>query len=80
MKLHKRPKRIIQPRMLTRVKKTDTDQLLQWLIGVATSTEIAVESWRFRNGSPADVQMSVDALHAIWEEIKARGLTGPVHS
>lgn len=63
--------------MLTRTAKTDTAQLLSWLDGVAISTGIAIDSWRFRHGSPDDVQMSVDALYAIWEELKSRGLTDP---
>jgi hypothetical protein len=55
-----------------RIKKLDTPSLLSWVDVTIMNFGASFDAWRFKDQSIDDVQEALDALVALWEEIKSR--------
>lgn len=72
--MKRRNKRIVPKSITNRTSKVSTEQLLLWLDTTAMGTSMSLESWR-KGGDAGEVDLALDALNAIWEELKKRLLT-----
>lgn len=55
-----------------RIKRLDTPSLLSWVDTTVMHFGASFDAWRYKDQPIEDVQDSLDALVALWEEIKSR--------
>jgi hypothetical protein len=73
--VRRKHKPVVDPKIAKRVGKVQTEQLLTWLDTTIIGLGISVDNWRYHNAAPGDVELSIEAIYAIWQELRSRGLT-----
>ena len=75
MKLPNKVERTINPQHIERASKIEDRQIGPYLDQMVSELQLRVDTWRYKDGPPEDVDTVLDGILALWTEAGLRGFT-----